>query len=691
LFGYANAGNATITIDNISVKEYLGQEVVPDSGCGNWLLEPQSTNLINNSELLNTYFSYKIDTTITDNYGTSPSGETNSSRIQFVDDTSFCYNVISVSTDHTSSVFVKGVSGETVRFGIGSSVLTGDLFTFNGLWQRIDFTASSATQIFFSSYGGATTRDFEAFGLQLEALSYATSYIPTNGATNTRLQDIANNSGNSTLINSTEGVLYAEIAALANDGLTRRLCLSDGTSSQKVLTTFSATANRIQFEVINSTNQFYKEYVSSDLLDFHKVAIKYKQNDFSVYVNGSKIHSTTSGNAPIGLSKLSFDNGTGSQNFYGKAKALAVYKEALTDANLRCLTYPPAVATTFDLDFDTIAEQFTFTRGSEATFVNEQGLIESTASNDAPRIDYSTGAKAFLLEPQSTNLISYSEDFSNSYWTKSSVTLTSGFTAPDGTSNAYKVEGTIGTSYLANLSANTYTRSIYVRTVSGTGQVKLLGNPTLYDVNEEWTRVSYNTASNTYQFAVDFRGGTNISEVLIWGAQVENLPYATSYIPTSGAAATRNQELCNNATPVINSTEGTLYAEISALANDGTIRYLSLSDGTSNNRVTILYYSSSNNIRMIVSSNGTNYVDKNYGVSSVLDFHKIAIKYKENDFALWVDGIEAKTDHSGNTPIGLDNLSFSIGGGNNFFGNTKGLKYYPKALADVQLEDLTTI
>ena len=172
--------------------------------------------MVNNSELLNTYFGSKVDATITDNYGTSPSGEINSSRIQFADETSFCYSAISVSTDHTSSVFVKGISGETVRFGIGSSVTTGDLFTFNGLWQRIDFTASSAAQIFFSSYFGATTRDFEAFGLQLEALSYATSYIPTNGSIATRLADVANNSGNATLINSTEGVLYAEIAGLAN-------------------------------------------------------------------------------------------------------------------------------------------------------------------------------------------------------------------------------------------------------------------------------------------------------------------------------------------------------------------------------------------------------------------------------------------------------------------------------------------
>ena len=45
IFGYANAGSASIAIDNVSVKEYLGQEVVPDSGCGSWLWEPQSTNL----------------------------------------------------------------------------------------------------------------------------------------------------------------------------------------------------------------------------------------------------------------------------------------------------------------------------------------------------------------------------------------------------------------------------------------------------------------------------------------------------------------------------------------------------------------------------------------------------------------------------------------------------------------------
>jgi hypothetical protein len=78
---------------------------------------------------------------------------------------------------------------------------------------------------------------------------------------------------------------------------------------------------------------------------------------------------------------------------------------------------------------------------------------------------------------------------------------------------------------------------------------------------------------------------------------------------------------------------------------------------------------------------------------SVLQFNKIALKYKENDFALWINGVEVATDTSANVPTSLSKLHFSMGDGINFpfFGNTKGLKYYPKALADVQLEDLTTI
>ena len=84
--------------------------------------------------------------------------------------------------------------------------------------------------------------------------------------------------------------------------------------------------------------------------------------------------------------------------------------------------------------------------------------------------------------------------------------------------------------------------------------------------------------------------GDGISGLYAYGTQTE-LGTGTSYIPTDGAAATRNQELCVDATPVINSEEGTLCAEISALTNGGCTRTLSLNSGTSSVIVMIRYRS----------------------------------------------------------------------------------------------------
>ena len=182
-------------------------------------------------------------------------------------------------------------------------------------------------------------------------------------------------------------------------------------------------------------------------------------------------------------------------------------------------------------------------------------------------------------------------------------------------------------------------------------------------------------------------------DFLMYGTQVEALPYNTSVIPTEGSTVTRLADVCNNAgsSNLINSTEGVLYAEISALANDGTFRIISLTDGSTSNRVSLIYNTTNNSFRIMVVS-GSTIFDEQHTVTSTLDFHKVAIKYKANDFAVWIDGGEVATGTSGATPIGLDRITFDVGNGTlNFFGNTKGLKYYPKALADVQYEDLTTI
>ena len=133
--------------------------------------------------------------------------------------------------------------------------------------------------------------------------------------------------------------MYAEIAALANDGTNRAIALSDGSTSNVVRFYYSPTDNRIVGNIKSGgTTYFSFNSVLSSATDFLKVAISYKLNEFKMYVNGILVSTDTSGNTPIGLSELAFDNGAGNDNFYGKTKALAVYKEALTDAQLQSLT-----------------------------------------------------------------------------------------------------------------------------------------------------------------------------------------------------------------------------------------------------------------------------------------------------------------------------------------------------------------
>ena len=74
------------------------------------------------------------------------------------------------------------------------------------------------------------------------------------------------------------------------------------------------------------------------------------------------------------------------------------------------------------------------------------------------------------------------------------------------------------------------------------------------------------------------------------GSASKDQSYATSYIPTNGSTQTRAAETCNGAgtSSIFESSEGILFCDISSLADDLTNRIISISDGTSNNRVLIL-------------------------------------------------------------------------------------------------------
>ena len=370
---------------------------------------------------------------------------------------------------------------------------------------------------------------------------------------------------------------------------------------------------------------------------------------------------------------------------------------------------------------------FDVTRATTATRVNEQGLIESMANN-VPRLDYTDGGCPVLLtEPQSTNLVPYSEDFSNASWVRVSSSVVSGQASPsaDSPTGAFKlVESSSGGNYhylYTHISSTDNTLSIYAKKgendklcLYNSGSTKGIGfnlttgttflvsgmNAPLYskieDFGNGWFRCSI-TNTSSFQIQLLLVNGTSInytgdgtSGVYIFGAQLEALPYATSYIPTNGSTVTRVKDIVNNAGDVntFNSEEGVLFVEMAALSDDLSYRIITISDGTSSNRLYIQFSDISNKISAVTKVGGSTQGSVDYILTDETVLNKIAFKYKEDDFALYVNGVEVDVDTNGNsfTANTLSVLDFTAAGStSNFFGKTKQLKVY-KSIADAQVD-----
>ena len=340
LFAAASLTDNPFTLNSISIKKINGQEVVPNSGCGSWLFEPQSTNLIPYSEDFSQW-NTGGDTTIESGY-LAPDGTNNAYKVSGT--TSSIILGASLLTTTTRSIYARTISGTGLANLCSFNGNSNNLFTITEQWQRFEVNSAISTgAVNFYGVdfrGGTTLSEIILWGANAtNDQDYATSYIPTSGSTVTRNQDVCTNGGSLATINSTEGTLYAEIAALANDGTNRAIALSDGSTSNVVRFYYSTTDNRIVGNVKSGGTTFFNfNNVLSSATDFLKVAISYKLNEFKMYVNGTLVFTDTSGNTPIGLNELAFDNGAGNDKFFGKTKALAVWKEALSDSELQSLT-----------------------------------------------------------------------------------------------------------------------------------------------------------------------------------------------------------------------------------------------------------------------------------------------------------------------------------------------------------------
>ena len=303
-----------------------------------------------------------------------------------------------------------------------------------------------------------------------------------------------------------------------------------------------------------------------------------------------------------------------------------------------------------------------------------------------PRLDYSGGAScpSLLLEPQRTNLVTYSEQFDNAAYTRNGYAVTANSAiSPDGYQNADLMYQTVSgdKDFYTTFPVTTGTFSIYAKAAgknwfyitdsvganpayynisNGTlGTVAGGSTATITSVGNGWYRLTYyrNQAGGyTFFKAVDTDNSQSSTAsgtdgALIWGAQYEAGAYPTSYIPTLSTSVTRVADAASKTgiSSLIGQTAGTFFAEYTADSFASGARIVTLSDGTLNTRIT-LFCDSNEKIHIYAATlAGGQQIDQ----ATTIDFtgnHKVAFAYANNDLAVYVDGTQAITSSGFSVP-----------------------------------------
>jgi hypothetical protein len=325
-------------------------------GCPSLKLEPQRTNLVTNSEYIADTVTWKqlgSALVCTPNEAISPDGYVNASKIVLSAVTAKYYTseglTVVSGNSYTFSVWMKA---ETGTLDVGLALFNGSgntLVSVTNEWQEFAITRTTTTTTEYvgidQRIGGASTSgNLLIWGAQLEAGSYGTSYIPSYGTATTRAADACNGAGTSATFNSTEGVLYAEIAALADDLTNRWITLYQSASynSNQVNLRYGAGSNLIQ--IVSRAPAVGQDvvlsYTLTDETVNNKIAFRYKLNDWALAVNGVIVATDTSSTAfaASSLDTLSFHRGNSTNPFYGNTNQVLVFNTALSDTELEKLT-----------------------------------------------------------------------------------------------------------------------------------------------------------------------------------------------------------------------------------------------------------------------------------------------------------------------------------------------------------------
>ncbi len=396
-------------------------------------------------------------------------------------------------------------------------------------------------------------------------------------------------------------------------------------------------------------------------------------------------------------------------------------------------------------------EVTSYTTTTTQPITNYIPLLE-TAESGVARFDHNPTtfeSLGLLIEESRTNLVTYSEQFDNAAWTKSRTTVTPNtIVAPNGTLKGDKlVEDTqTGSHTVRNAtsvtitSGDTLTASVFVKAAEGAYVIVGIGDggginisrttfnlsngsvltsttaaanvsapiPVITSVGNGWYRCAVTatvTGVTTAQLWI-FKGansngnatytGDGYSGIYIWGAQLEEGEFITSYIKTEASAVTRAADAASmtgtNFSSWYSQGEGTFYAQfIPASSNFGGNKNIFLaSDGTTNNFVGLRYASTGTQTAMAATTSAVAQANIVTGTMVAGTSYKLAGVYKANDFAASRDAGAVATDNIGTVPVVTQAEIGTVAGSNVGSQHIAKLAYYPVRIQNNQLQALTS-
>jgi hypothetical protein len=386
--------------------------------------------------------------------------------------------------------------------------------------------------------------------------------------------------------------------------------------------------------------------------------------------------------------------------------------------------------------------------GYQANYGALKPYFPTTDRLNVPRLTYENGCPSLLLEKQSTNVVTYSEDFSNAVWEVDGITKSSNVAiSPDGTQNADKLvsNNASGNKFVYQVdtvaSGTAYTLSAYFKSseytyayfrIGGvTGNPYVIYNLTnqslvstsgsvthsIQSVGNGWYRIILTVTTTSTVVAPVFSflpttgytiDGSNLPQYtgngvnggFIWGAQIEASAYPTSYIPTTSTSVTRLADSCykTGISSLIGQSEGSIFVECIVKGDRGLAANIFSNElGSANaiSTIAIVYVAGAIEVKTFFGNGGYGGVIINGGSFSVGQKLKIGYRYKSGDFALYINGVQIGTDSTTMTFNGTK-TEIRLGEPSTYYGYGEAISVgqcllFERGLTNTELAQLTTI